>query len=41
MASSGFKVCFQVSLDQEVSDLLRDERFSSFIRLAADKGTDG
>ena len=40
MANAGFKVRLHVSLDQKISDLLRAERLSSFIRLAAAKGSD-
>ena len=37
---SGFKVCFHVSLDQEVGDLLRAERFRIRVGVATDKGAD-
>ena len=33
-------MCFHVSFDQEVGDLLRAERLCSFIGFTADKGSD-
>ena len=40
MAYTGFKVCFHVSFNEKVDDLLRAERFCGFIGLTTDECAD-